>query len=323
MGTGAGDKPKTPKPPTDNPPVPPDAQKSQLTRPADKTTQPDGKDNHSPAGPQGGKPADGAPKSGDTGPRQPGDRSGDPGPRHSGDGPVKISDGARIADAPHHAGDQQPGPRMSSSFADWKASFRAQWQPHPEAAMKPVSPEVKIDRRPEKFSVNLDLSDGCRDQHGKLVMEKVKAKIAELYNSARSERTSAHLKNDSGPAPTTDAKGYPHGGHREVHLGKADVTVHVQHARSYDEVRQVRTALDQVRGEYKVTGHVEVGGRPVADRPGPTPHHDQKPRPETKPVPRPSHGGLDHLQVHREHQEVRPVPPPRPITPVQPHIPWR
>ncbi|GAA3431723.1 hypothetical protein [Kutzneria kofuensis] len=330
MGSGSADKPRTPKPPTDKPPVPPDAQKSQhdTNHPADKTTQPDGKggkDNHGPAGPQGGKPADGAPKSVD----KTDNRTHDPGSGHAGDGPAKPGDngGVRVADAPRHGDDHQPGPHVSTNFAEWKASFQAQWQPHPDAAMKPVAPDAKQhgDQKPEGFVNRLDL-DGCRTPDGKLDPAKLKAELVRAVKTDISMSLQAHLRTDIGKPPQRDAAGYPHGGHtgREVHTRPIEVTVRVEHAKSNAEVRQVQDVFTEVRKEFKVNGHVE-SGRPPVEVPEPTPGSGYKPRPEPRPVPHPVRGP-EHPQVQRGSHEVhrpQPVPPPRPITPVQPHIRWR
>lgn len=328
FGSGAADKAKTPKPP-DKTPVPPDAQKSQhdTSHPANQTAQPDskgGKDNHAPAGPPGGKPPDvGGPK-GDTGPHQSGDT------HRSGDGPVKINEvpGPKTADGPHHGDHQPPGPRMVDNLTQLKAQIESHWvAPHPDAAMRPVS-DVKIDRHPETFTVTLDLNDGCRNDQGKLDPAKVRTRIADLFREAHQDRTMSRLNNDAGPAPKIDGKGYPHGGHREIHLVPPNLTVGIVHFRSYQEFQQVQKAFGEFHREHKVNGHVEMVW-PKGDAPGPASGSGPRPRREGPATPHP-HAGNDRVQpqhaqreVHPQGQAPRQVPPVRQMPHVQPHTPWR
>jgi hypothetical protein len=277
MGGWPPDRPKPAqqKPPekAQAPPAVENLPPRDVAHPADK--QQDGKgnkDNQGPAGQQGGKPADVTPKQqGDAGARQTGDTTGKPandaGSRHGGDGPVKIDE--RPGDAPHQTGDQHPGWHLTTNFTAWNAQSQALWQPRPDSRTPSGSTDAKGaqqgGQRYEKFTHRLNLDD-CRADNGKFDREKLKAKLDDFVGKDQLARTTARL----------DAARDPQH-HGPVSTRPMEMTVRVENARSYVDVREVEKAMHDVSDKYRVHCRVEIPGRPPIDiRPGPVVPSDKK-----------------------------------------------
>ncbi|NBH04181.1 hypothetical protein [Amycolatopsis sp. SID8362] len=316
FGSGAADKAKTPKPP-EKPAVPPDAQKPQhdTAHPANRPAQPDGKDNHAPTGPPGGKPPD-LGHQGDTGAKP-------PDTHRSGDGPVKINEvpGPRNTDPPHRGGDQPPGPVLSTNMAQWRAQAEAgRVAPHPETAMVPATEiQHRVELPPIRFTHTLDLNQKFRDEHGKLDWVKVRAELNHVVKTYVGMAQHEHRRPGSPP----------HGGYgsRELRVQPVDLKVHLVDTKSDSEIVQVRAALREVcktATKWDVRTHVDGPPPPRPDPPGP------KTQPEFRPGPRTPGPGPEHRQERREHVEIprlgqlpRQVPPVRQMPHVQRHVPPR